>query len=289
MEAMKIKYALIGGGYVLNQLATILDPQEFVITSRSPDNVNTWKQAGWNAQLFDYAKPDTLENFFESYSNLHVWLDSVPPFAELRESITCFKSLALAYNMPRVLYLSTTGVYGVTDGSWVDETTKLNPAHMRSANRVLAEELYQSDAYNFSALRISGIYGPGRGTGLALQRGVYPFVEDGEFWSNRIQVVDLANIIKQFLEYDLQLCLPAAINLTDDSPSLTKDVVKFYCQKFNFTMPTSITKEQAQQSGMYTITGNQRVSNALLHKLISYQFKYPSYVEGAGTEFVAEA
>ena len=281
----KIQIALIGGGYVLQTVAKILSPrQDFVITSRNIETVKEWRALGWRAECLDYSNLRQVQSFLENYADLKTWVDSVPPSNSTQASINCLQMNAPS-SLKKILYLSTTGVYGVTDGSWVNEATILNPAHTKAEGRVITEEAYQQSGITSCALRISGIYGPGRGTGLSLRRGGYPYIEQGQRWSNRIHVRDLAHLIIAAINFSSQQSLPKAINASDDCPATIRDVVTFYCERFQLKFPDSISLEQAKAAGMFTVLGNQRVSNKLLHETFDFTFQYPSYREGAGSEF----
>ena len=96
----------------------------------------------------------------------------------------------------RIVYLSTTGVYGNCDGRLVNEDTGPNPQTARAVRRLSAETTLKSwsDARRVAwcILRIPGIYGPGR---LPLERLQQrePAIDPAEATpGNRIQVEDLA-------------------------------------------------------------------------------------------------
>jgi len=63
-----------------------------------------------------------------------------------------------------LVYLSTTGVYHQTDGSWVDETSPTRPVGPGGQAHLRAEELLHRlrPTGRWVILRLAGIYGPGR-------------------------------------------------------------------------------------------------------------------------------
>ncbi len=71
----------------------------------------------------------------------------------------------------RIVYISTSGVYGDCNGEWVDESHPVNPQAPRSQRRLAAEQALTQWATQHNAatviLRVGGIYGPGR---LPLER-----------------------------------------------------------------------------------------------------------------------
>jgi len=95
----------------------------------------------------------------------------------------------------RLVYLSTTGVYGDRGGAEVDEDTPPEPRSERALRRLAAETLLrrwaQSRSVSWCILRVPGIYGPGR-LPLERLRRAEPAIEPGESTpSNRIHVDDL--------------------------------------------------------------------------------------------------
>src|SRR5699024_1981942 len=64
---------------------------------------------------------------------------------------------------PRVLLVSSTAVYGVTDGSWVDEDTPALPASPTGEELRAAEQLLHDRHPEAIVLRLAGLYGAGKG------------------------------------------------------------------------------------------------------------------------------
>src|SRR5687767_8838975 len=61
----------------------------------------------------------------------------------------------------KYVYTSSTSLYGQADGSWVDETSPTDPSSETSKILVETEKLLRG--VPAVILRVSGIYGPGRG------------------------------------------------------------------------------------------------------------------------------
>lgn len=97
---------------------------------------------------------------------------------------------------PRVVFSSSTGVWGTDDGAVVDETTPVHPA--REAGRVLLEAealLHQRAGDRGTALRFAGLYGPGRLPRLDDLKAGRPIAADPDSWLNLIHVDDAARIV----------------------------------------------------------------------------------------------
>ena len=63
---------------------------------------------------------------------------------------------------PRLILLSSTSVYGQTTGEWVDETSPTEPADYRGRLVLRGEQVLGAAGLPSIALRLGGLYGPGR-------------------------------------------------------------------------------------------------------------------------------
>ena len=97
---------------------------------------------------------------------------------------------------PRVIFSSSTGVWGDERGGIVSEATPPDPS--REAGRVLvtAEHLLAAHpAGPGTALRFAGLYGPGRLPRLADLRAGRPIAADPDSWLNLVHVDDAATVV----------------------------------------------------------------------------------------------
>jgi nucleoside-diphosphate-sugar epimerase len=123
---------------------------------------------------------------------------SVPPAPAGIQDPRLERLLAHATGVPRrVVYLSTTGVYGDCRGAHVDEETTPHPQTERAVRRLAAENTLRTwaDAHGvaWTILRVPGIYGPGRMPVERLRRRE-PAIEPAEATpGNRIHVDDLVS------------------------------------------------------------------------------------------------
>jgi nucleoside-diphosphate-sugar epimerase len=96
----------------------------------------------------------------------------------------------------RVVFASSTGVWGTDDGGIVDETTPAHPA--REAGRVLLEAedlLHARVGDRGTALRFAGLYGPGRLPRLDDLKAGRPIAADPDSWLNLVHVDDAAAVV----------------------------------------------------------------------------------------------
>lgn len=123
-----------------------------------------------------------------------------------------------ATDASRVVFVSSTAVYAEDAGEWVDETTPPRPPAFNG--RVLLEaELALAAHPGGIALRLSGLYGPGRESLLRRARAGEPGTNR---WGNRIHVEDAAAALAHLLALDA----PAPLYLgNDDRPARDAEVL----------------------------------------------------------------
>ncbi|GHC99716.1 SDR family oxidoreductase [Zhihengliuella salsuginis] len=174
----------------------------------------------------------------------------------------------------RVLYVSSTAVYGEANGGLVDETTDPAPRTWRGEIQLEAEELLArglaATGTGFTALRLGGIYGPGRTMlidRVASRRAVLP---DEPRYTNRIHRDDAAQAI---VHLTTRVPDPAPLYLgVDTEPAELGDVLRFLAQELG--VPTPPTGDVPMASG-----GSKRCSNAALLGT-GFTFAFPTYREG---------
>lgn len=287
---------LLGGGYTLQRVAERLVPGTFIITSRNAEQCARWQQHGWATYAVSIADKDVVNALFADNPQVKVVVDSVPPLRPERTNHGLVDVAHGARNVAqalvgsaveRIVYLSTTGVFGVRDGSWVDESTPATPWNEQGAARLACEEVYraaQREAASTgvqrtsTALRLPAIYGPDRGVAVSLRSGTYSLVGDGSQWTNRIHVEDLADIIVRCIEYSG--VLPPVLCVNDDHPTQARDVVSYLCEREGLPWPPSVAPEEVLRRGAYTMLSNQRVRNTLMKSLLGVSLRYSSFREG---------
>ena len=174
---------------------------------------------------------------------------------------------------------STTGVYGNTDGAWVDEETPCKPVSKRSVQRVAAEDAWLSFAGEHDLpvqiFRLSGIYGPGRNTFENFRNGkARRLVKPGQVF-NRIHVADIAGSLKSAISKPST----RIFNVTDDEPAPPQDVVACAAELLGVDPPPEIAFETADLTPMArSFYGeNKRVSNRRIKDELGYTLRYPDY------------
>ena len=145
----------------------------------------------------------------------------------------------------RLLFVSSSSVYGQQDGEWVDETSPTVAGGYSGRLMLEAEQVALDSGIPASLVRLTGIYGPGRERLLTQVRRGYRVAIDPPLYANRIHVDDapapLAEVVGWLREY-------LGVTEWDDDASVRR-------------------------------TGSKRCSNARA-KALGWTPKYPSYREG---------
>ncbi len=126
---------------------------------------------------------------------------------------------ALPTSPERFLITTSTAVYGEDCGEWVDEATPARPREFNGRVLLQAEQALASRLTGALAVRLSGLYGPGRTRMLARARSGDPGTRR---WGNRIHVEDAASALDRLLDIDAPLPIYLA---SDDRPARDCDVL----------------------------------------------------------------
>lgn len=208
-----------------------------------------------------------------------------PPPSGVRDSrLTRFLE-GLQGRPRRVLYISTTGVYGDCAGAWVDEERPLAPQADRAKRRADAERVLrdwgQRRGVETVVLRAAGIYGPGRLPLERLRMGL-PLVREEEApFTNRIHLDDLVKLCRLAMEKAPDGGL---YNAADGHPSSMTDYFNRLADLAGLPRPPVLTLEAAASelsAGMMSyMRESRRLSNRKAVEELGMRFRYPSLAEG---------
>lgn len=129
-----------------------------------------------------------------------------------RHLLAALDTAALAH----VVFVSSSAVYGEHGGGWVDEATLPDPPGFNGRVLLEAEAALATQRWPVTALRLAGLYGPGRTRLIEeIRAGRARAPRNPPFWSNRIHVDDAAAA----LDLLLGLPMPAPVYVgVDDTP-----------------------------------------------------------------------
>jgi nucleoside-diphosphate-sugar epimerase len=174
----------------------------------------------------------------------------------------------------RILFVSSSSVYGQSTGEWVDETSPVEPTGFSGQLMLQAEQVAHASGLPATVVRLTGIYGPGRERFVSQVRGGYRVARQPPLYGNRIHADDAAGLLAFLLQADLAgQPLQACYIGVDDAPAPLDEVVDWLRERLG------ITRWSDSQS--VRRTGSKRCSNARARAL-GWAPQYPSYREGYG-------
>ena len=126
----------------------------------------------------------------------------------------------------RVLFVSSSSVYGQKNAEWVDETSAVEPVGFSGRILLEAEQLLFNSGLPACAVRLTGIYGPGRSWLLDQVRQGYRVASEPPLYGNRIHAEDAAGLLAYLLKADQSGQPLEAVYLgVDDCPAPLHEVV----------------------------------------------------------------
>jgi len=196
-------------------------------------------------------------------------------------------SFARAGHPRRLVYISTTGVYGDCAGAWVDETWPVRPAVDRARRRWDAENALrrwsEESGGELVILRVAGIYGMGRLPLDRIYRGL-PLVRPEQApFTNRIHVVDLVSVLVAAMDRGAN---GEVYNVSDGHPSNMTDYFLAVADTMGLPRPPLISLEEAPgqvSDGMLSyLMESRRLSNRKLREELGVTLRYPTLADGLG-------
>ncbi len=170
--------------------------------------------------------------------------------------------------LERLLFVSSTAVYGQDEGEVVDEHTSTSSRRFNGTVMARTEALVASARWPTTVARLSGIYGPGR---TRLLDKVRQGRASTDRWTNRIHRDDAAAAIVHLLT---RSDAPAVVNVTDTEPATNATVLPWLAARMGRPAPPVDPPD-----GPGGAPGGKRVDGALLQRT-GFVHRYPTFREG---------
>jgi len=273
-----------GLGYSAQRVARQLADDGWTIsaTARTSATAESIRHMGYRVcPLYKDARENVIAALREA---THLLLSAAPdasgdPLLNLigDADIAAFK------NLQWIGYLSTVGVYGDSEGTWIDETAPLAASSVRGRRRIEAEAAWVSFAQRLNArmqiFRLAGIYGPGRSAIDRLREGTAHRIIKPDQVFNRIHVDDIAQAVIAGIAGRGS---EQVYNVTDDEPGPPQDVVTFAAELLQVPPPPEVPFAQAELTPMARsfYADNKRIRNARLRQDLGVSLKFPTYRDG---------
>ena len=280
---------IVGCGDVGLRVAALLAGRwRIVALTSSPSRLPELRAAGIVALVGDLDRGATLARLADlADAVLHL----APPAAQGdadERTARLVRALARSRRLRRIVYGSTSGVYGDCHGQWVDESRALRPASDRARRRADAEArlrwLGRAAGVATTILRIPGIYALDREGGdprERVRRGTPLLAAEDDVFTSHIHADDLARACVAALHRGPR---QRAINVADDSALKMGDYFEYVADRFGLPRPPRLARAEAARvlspMQMSFLGESRRLSNARMKLELRLVLRHPTVVEG---------
>ena len=251
---------IFGLGYTATRFADRMRADGWHVTA-------TRRAAGPDALAFD----DDVAVHAEIAAATHI-LSSVPPVDGQDPVLMRYGAALLRTRW--LGYLSSTGVYGDTQGAWVDETAPIGGGRRNA--RAAADARWQA-LPQARILRLPGIYGPGRSALDRVAEGRAHRIDLPNQIFSRVHVDDIVSALVAALDG------PAGVyNVSDDEPASQNAVIEHACNLLRLPWPVLRSLDAAGLSPMARgfYAENRRIANGRAKRLLGWRPAFPDYRAG---------
>lgn len=172
--------------------------------------------------------------------------------------------------LKHVFFVSSTRVYGQETDALLDELTPAVPSDFGGERLLEAERLLKTVPCTSTAIRLSGIYGPGRQYLVNMAKEPQRWPQSNK-WTNRIHRDDATRFIQFLCEQVIAgKTIEDCYIGVDDEPTLQYDVLTWIASKLNVTPPSMRLNEKVS---------GKRLSNQRMRRT-GFALKYANYQVG---------
>ena len=281
------KILIVGSGDVARRiLPHLLGRYRVYALLRDPAKRAAWRAAGalpLAADLDDRASLRRLAGLADCVLHL-----APPPASGQHDPRTrnLLAALGRGESLPRrLVYVSTTGVYGDCGGARIDETRRVRPESPRASRRVAAERSLRAwgrrTGVCVAILRAPGIYAADRLPLQRLEQGLPALVDADDGYTNHIHADDLAAACVAALRHGRS---NRVVNAVDDSDLRMGEYFDRVADAFGLPRPPRITRAEAEQRlsplQMSFMRESRRIGNRRLKRELKLRLAYPTVDAG---------
>ncbi|MBV6320162.1 SDR family oxidoreductase [Duganella violaceipulchra] len=273
---------IVGCGDVGMRLVPLLRPYFRVFaTTSQPSRCAELRALGAVPLVADLDQPATLRRL-AGLANHIVHL--APPPAEGALDRRTRNLTAILPEHARLVYVSTTGVYGDCGGALFDESRPVAPRNARAVRRVDAEQVLRGWARRaggqLSILRVPGIYAADRLPLKRLQAGTAALVEAEDVYTNHVHADDLAAIIARALFRALPNRVYHAV---DDSDMKMAEYFDAVADAFQLPRPPRLVRAELQKvvtpALLSFMSESRRLSNGRIKRELGVRLRYATVAQ----------
>jgi nucleoside-diphosphate-sugar epimerase len=271
---------IIGRGYLGSRFAELFSDEDAYCTTRTPGKGAPDRCERW--LVCDVTRPETL-NILPQVDQVLYAVGHDRSSGVTRRDLYVGGLRNVLDRLPRagrLVYVSSTSVYGQADGSWVDEECPAAPVDEAGSIMLDAEKILRSRCPEAIVLRLAGIYGPGRLPNLGPIRAGEAINGEPDRWLNLIHVDDAAAAIAAAFERGT---VSSTYNVADGSPCTRR---QFY-QELARLVGTPAPRFARESPGRGD-SANRRIAVERMREELQVRPRFPSYQEGLQNALAAE-
>jgi nucleoside-diphosphate-sugar epimerase len=275
---------IIGCGYLGQRVAAEWLAQGHSVSAltRSEEHADRFRSQGIEPIIGDVTDVDSLSQLPEAETVLYSVGFDRESGKSLREIYVAglenvLKQIASRFG--RLIFISSTSVYGQSEAEWVDENSPTKPARDNGRTCLEAERLVwknspqqlPSSSSTTNVLRLAGIYGPGRLLRrLDEVKSGEPIAGNPAAWLNLIHVEDAVGAI---LACEKRGQPGETYLVCDDKPITRLEYYQTLAELVSAEAPKFMDDDESQNL-------NKRCSNRKLHEELKVELRFPTLHEG---------
>lgn len=269
---------ILGCGDVGMRLLPLLAPRYRVLAVTSnPQRCAELRAAGAIPIVADLDAPLTLGRLARLAPTI---VHLAPPQSEGRIDRRTRNLAAILPEGARLVYISTTGVYGDCAGARFDETRPVRPANARAVRRVDAETVLRAWARRrharLSILRVPGIYAADRLPLERLQKGLPALTQADDVHTNHIHADDLARVALAAMRHGAANRVYHAV---DDTELKMADYFDAVAAAAGLPAPPRLPRAELERSVspmmLSFMSESRRLDNTRIKQELGVRLRYP--------------
>jgi nucleoside-diphosphate-sugar epimerase len=286
---------IVGCGDIGRRVARLSRQDGCAVTGlvRSAESAASLREAGIEPVVVDLDDCDGGIEWRAPFEAVYYFAPP-PSVGEADTRLRVFlQSLNGAAPVLRIVYISTSAVYGDCNGAWISEEQPLCPGTARGRRRLSAEVALRNwtreRATDCVILRVPGIYGPGRLPLERLRKGIPVLREADAPYTNRIHADDLARVCVAAMKRGRA---GAVYNVSDGHPGTMTEYFFRIADIAGLQRPSVVSLEEAGEvlsPGMLSfLSESRRLDNRRMREELGIEPDYPDLSAGLPSCMSAE-
>lgn len=283
---------VIGCGYLGRRVARawLEEGANVAALTRSPRNAEQFRQQGIEPVVGDVLDRDSLTALPDAQTVLYsIGYDRTAGNSQRDVYVTGLENVLdeVSSRAPpggwsgRLIYISSTSVYGQTRGEWIDETSPCQPTRDNGRVCLEAEQVVRryfppdqaTREHGAIVLRLAGLYGPGRLLRrLEELKSGRAISGNPDAYLNLIQVDDAARAVLACARCGRT---GSTYLVCDDRPITRREYYERLASLTGAPSPVFESDDEGSQ-GHVSITLNKRCSNRLIHEELGVALRFPT-------------